>query len=920
MERPLNVKNDFEKYYLINFKWIKKYLELTNMNQIYNALLKENIIQNIINNDINNNLTKDKIIKKVTSKIEPKLIQKIHNNEQIHILKNNQLSDISFSHIIKENKKYLAYYYNFIILAEETINSLFDLFCFNIKESNSFHILYGDNKIFIDIRNKNQYTLEIGNLDNNYIFIPNLFLDYSNQQNFGYGLYLLKNKGYNPFIQDYMFLSNDYFSPIFYTNNNIIGNAYKYDSSIYNYTKYTINNHLKNMIKLYLNQFKLKAKFKMNYIKPIKFYLTNKKHLEEYKNFFDYSILENQLKQKVIITQILKSFENNYNKEENLINDKKIILIIKYLPPEINSNYNENEKYKLDKYKNNEQELPLLQTYNFGSDYLFYYNDFSLINESIYNLIYGINKFSQITNEKENYCSCFFINNHILIDISKNNSIKKFILEACIFNENMIYPKYLLLFENKQDFLKYINYFNQEIGLNNFLEGLSFSQNYIYLYANNDEKIGTIFDISNVKPGPNPLPLPSPSPSPTPHYISIKEEFPFPPLIGLQNVGATCYMNATLQCFCQIEKLVSYFKYNQKMIDIINKKFFDKKSSCLTYSFKYLVENLWPSNNKYFLSQYNHKNSNNKYFAPYKFKEKISNMNPLFAGAQANDSKDLVNFIVMTLHEELNKAPKYPNQNNNVFQIDQTNSLEILNSFILNFANENQSIISDIFYGVSHTGTQCSGCKITKYNYQAYFFLIFPLEEIRKSKIQQMQNQILMQNMMAMNNPLLLQQNMINMQNLQNINSVNIYDCFNYNEKFEYFQGENSMYCNNCKQQLPASYQTTLYTTPEILILVLNRGKGIEFRVKLEFYEDLNLMKYVKMQNTGVQYKLIGVVTHLGESGASGHFIAYCKSPISLEWYQYNDDLVTPVVNFKQQIIDYAMPYILFYQKTDGIK
>ena len=586
-------------------------------------------------------------------------------------------------------------------------------------------------------------------------------------------------------------------------------------------------------------------------------------------------------------------------------------------------------KYKLDKYKNNEQELPLLQTYNFGSDYLFYYNDFSLINESIYNLIYGINKFSQITNEKENYCSCFFINNHILIDISKNNSTKKFILEACLFNENMIYPKYLLLFENKQDFAKYINYFNQEIGLNNFLEGL-FSQNYIYLYANNDEKIGTIFDISNVKPGPNPLPLPSPSPSPsplpspspspTPHYISIKEEFPFPPLIGLQNVGATCYMNATLQCFCQIEKLVSYFKYNQKMIDIINKKFFDKKSSCLTYSFKYLVENLWPSNNKYFLSQYNHKNSNNKYFAPYKFKEKISNMNPLFAGAQANDSKDLVNFIVMTLHEELNKAPKYPNQNNNVFQIDQTNSLEILNSFILNFANENQSIISDIFYGVSHTGTQCSGCKITKYNYQAYFFLIFPLEEIRKSKIQQMQNQILMQNMMAMNNPLLLQQNMINMQNLQNINSVNIYDCFNYNEKFEYFQGENSMYCNNCKQQLPASYQTTLYTTPEILILVLNRGKGIEFRVKLEFYEDLNLMKYVKMQNTGVQYKLIGVVTHLGESGASGHFIAYCKSPISLEWYQYNDDLVTPVVNFKQQIIDYAMPYILFYQKTDGIK
>ena len=160
----------------------------------------------------------------------------------------------------------------------------------------------------------------------------------------------------------------------------------------------------------------------------------------------------------------------------------------------------------------------------------------------------------------------------------------------------------------------------------------------------------------------------------------------------------------------------------------------------------------------------------------------------------------------------------------------------------------------------------------------------------------------------------------MNMQNLENINTVNIYDCFSYNEKFEFFEGENSMYCNECKQQSPASYQTILYTTPEILIIILNRGKGIEFNVKLEFAEDLNLMNYVKRQNTGVHFKLIGVVTHMGESGASGHFIAYCKNPIDLEWYKYNDDFVNPVVNFKQEILDYAMPCIQFYKKIDGMK
>ena len=69
------------------------------------------------------------------------------------------------------------------------------------------------------------------------------------------------------------------------------------------------------------------------------------------------------------------------------------------------------------------------------------------------------------------------------------------------------------------------------------------------------------------------------------------------------------------------------------------------------------------------------------------------------------------------------------------------------------------------------------------------------------------------------------------------------------------------------------------------------------------------------MKDTGFMYDLVGVVTHMDESGASGHFIAYCKSPIDHCWYNYNDDLVFPVNNFVNDVINYAMPYILFYQK-----
>ena len=50
----------------------------------------------------------------------------------------------------------------------------------------------------------------------------------------------------------------------------------------------------------------------------------------------------------------------------------------------------------------------------------------------------------------------------------------------------------------------------------------------------------------------------------------------------------------------------------------------------------------------------------------------------------------------------------------------------------------------------------------------------------------------------------------------------------------------------------------------------------------------------------------------------SGHFIAYCKSYFHSDknkWYKFNDAIVSPVNDFKTEVIDFAMPYLLFYQK-----
>jgi ubiquitin C-terminal hydrolase len=272
----------------------------------------------------------------------------------------------------------------------------------------------------------------------------------------------------------------------------------------------------------------------------------------------------------------------------------------------------------------------------------------------------------------------------------------------------------------------------------------------------------------------------------------------------------------------------------------------------------------------------------------------------------------------MQLHKELNKAQ---NQiiTNTIPNIDQTNQLLVFKLFINKFLSENHSIISALFYFTNRTSTKCLGCSQIKYNFETNFFLIFPLEEIRKNIIKLKTNefQSLNQNLFYFN-PMQYKFNLLNFQNnINNLKTININDCFDYNNKIECFTGDNAMYCNNCNIKCNSSYYTNIYSGPNILIIVLNRGKGKEFDVKLNFVEDLNLMNYIVRNDLGYMYKLIGVVTHIGESGAGGHFIAYCRSPIDSNWYKYNDEIVTKVTNFKKEIIDYAMPYILFYRKTN---
>ena len=342
-------------------------------------------------------------------------------------------------------------------------------------------------------------------------------------------------------------------------------------------------------------------------------------------------------------------------------------------------------------------------------------------------------------------------------------------------------------------------------------------------------------------------------------------------------------MNSVIQCFCHIEKFVNYFKYNKNIKETIN-KYKKENKSCLTNSFKIIIENLWPNDNKYINYEFFHKNKYNNYFAPYKPYEYIHRIKNNFENPQ-----DLVNFIIMNLHYELNKKKKEKNFSDNNFMPEQSDKEAMFNYFIQNFMRECSSFISDNFFGTILNQFECLNCKSKKYNYNIYSYLIFPVEDVVKFK----ENKLM----------------------LNNINSITIEDCFEFNQRNQTLSGENAIPCNKCNFIYASNNTTFIFTAPEILILIFEKSQM--FNIKLEVNLEINLYNNIITRETGFKFKLIGVVSKYRKFDMSEYFIAYCKSPIDNCWYKYNNDFVSRIDNFQGYLINPGIPYILFYEKTN---
>ena len=269
---------------------------------------------------------------------------------------------------------------------------------------------------------------------------------------------------------------------------------------------------IKNIMYLYYNGIDIKQKIKNKEIKEYEnFYLINKNWLNKYKELVEYN-------------KVIKSLpKHNINIIENNITS---FVEPQLLKNSYNIKYEPNKLATLKKIKY-EPEL--------SNDMIKYPANFEIINKELFELLKKENNNDNdkiMPNNFNNKYNCLLGDNNILI---------------CNVNDLLIFSENEKNDDNINYKLKYIFQYDSPNTLKNeidYIKDLKYLDNYLF----NRE-------IDITKDGPQEFIKGS---------IFINKEktgissLTKPPLIGLGNIGATCYMNATLQSLSNVSALTNY--------------------------------------------------------------------------------------------------------------------------------------------------------------------------------------------------------------------------------------------------------------------------------------------------------------------------------------------------------------------------
>ncbi|XP_057729496.1 ubiquitin carboxyl-terminal hydrolase 8-like [Arachis stenosperma] len=180
-------------------------------------------------------------------------------------------------------------------------------------------------------------------------------------------------------------------------------------------------------------------------------------------------------------------------------------------------------------------------------------------------------------------------------------------------------------------------------------------------------------------------------------------------LIGLQNLGNTCFMNSALQCLAHTPKLVDYFleDYGRE----INHDNPLGMNGEIALAFGDLIRKLWAPGASP--------------VAPRMFKSKLARFAPQFSGFNQHDSQELLAFLLDGLHEDLNRVKCKPYAE--VKDADGRPDQEVADEYWHNHLARNDSVIVDVCQGQYKSTLLCPVCRKISVTFDPFMYLSLPL-------------------------------------------------------------------------------------------------------------------------------------------------------------------------------------------------
>ncbi|KAF9365401.1 Ubiquitin carboxyl-terminal hydrolase 20 [Mortierella sp. NVP85] len=449
------------------------------------------------------------------------------------------------------------------------------------------------------------------------------------------------------------------------------------------------------------------------------------------------------------------------------------------------------------------------------------------------------------------------------------------------------------------------------------------------------------------------------------------QDLDLPGLVGLKNLGNTCYMNAALQALSHTPGLVHFFKNCDAFIpEARGIEYARQKNQVLVESFFSFVHTMW--------------NGKSVVHSPVRLVSDIKKWNEAFQGTSQQDSQEFLRCIMDKLHEEMtyprraqdpdatttdtNEPEKpAPSPKNKVLsRLSSTSTNGTLSKEVskegskskqskkgaaatsnssMSFSSsrsstssrsvmssENSSmsenveitpartttpsIISDLFEGTLESRVTCMVCRKQYIKEDKFFDLSIPVDKKTKF-IDETDDKSPSKDKEGG----MVGSFVDTIQGWFGGNkNIRLQDCLVTFCSTEELTGEDRYRCTQCDALNDCRKRLQITQLPETLCIHLKRFRYDTYSSKISTHvqyplEDLDMTPFLKSTNTNelknAKYDLYAMVRHRGVAGG-GHYIGYIKHAIDGSWYEFDDTYVT-----KKSPADIAKmeAYILFYRR-----